>query len=245
MKTVVSTAIPDSTYFRTGNVEPVVNGDTITLTEGRGSRRSWGAPQVNNTIVVNDCDFCAVLTGFSHKHGGGQFWRYFIRQESGEIVRKTWAQLTDDERQTVLDNLDKAPGWAKSPGKMRADYVKPTDTRFDAYKILRVIGDDEFESLYDSTRWTLNKRNGQAVADDAGVDEYGRVKHDGGFYVHEDADKIRELWASETLVPADRITTGTYALVRCECSGRVRRFSSGKLAVTYCRPVEVVETFTV
>ena len=49
MKTIVSDSVPDSTYFRTGDVEPVIDGENIMLTEGHGSRRSWGAPQANNT----------------------------------------------------------------------------------------------------------------------------------------------------------------------------------------------------
>jgi len=245
MKTVISNTVPDSTYFRTGDAEPVIDGDVIVLTEGRGSRRSWGAPQVNNTVVVDTCDFLAVLTGFSHKHGGGQFWRYFVETPAGEIERRTWSKLTDDEQQMVLDGMDKAPSWAKNPGKLRADYVKPAQTAFVGHKVLRVADDARFLSLYDETEWEIGKRNGQAVAKNAGTDEFGYTVHDGGFYVHPDANRVIELWAAGTLAPERCYVAGQeYALVRCECSGRVREFSSGKRAVTYCKPLEIVDRFT-
>ena len=125
METKVIHECPDGTYFRTGDVEPIINGSIIELTAGEGSRRSWGRPQTNNTIVYQDCDFIAIHTGFSHKHGGGQFWRYFVQLDDG-IVRKTWRGLTDDERQIVLDNLNNAPSWAKSPGKLRSEYRRPS-----------------------------------------------------------------------------------------------------------------------
>ncbi len=244
----------DDTYFTATDCEPTIKGDgTIEYYDGHGSRRrSWGTPQVTTTIVVDEHDFLALHVGFSHKHRGGQFWRYYVEVE-GQIARRLWGQLTDDERQIVLDNGGKAPRWAKSPGKLRAEYVRPEMQKFDGYKILRLTGPDTFESLYDRTTWTLGKRNGEAVAEDAGsyiesYDEYGQfypayTTHGGGFYVHPDIDKLLALWKQGKLVPDRCLRTDTYALVRCECSGRVRAFSSGKLAVTYCKPVEIVKAF--
>ena len=78
--------VPDSTYFRTGDVEPTVVNDTINMIEGQGSRRSWGRPQANNTVLIDDCDFVVIHTGFSHKHGGGQFFMY---EENAERPNRT------------------------------------------------------------------------------------------------------------------------------------------------------------
>ena len=116
--------VPDSTYFTLSDVAPEIKGDTIATCGGHGTPRSWGAPQCTTTAVVNADDFCALHVGFSHMHRGGQGWFYFVRTDTG-IARRTWARLTDDERELVLHNLDKSPAWAKSPGKLRADYVKP------------------------------------------------------------------------------------------------------------------------
>ena len=239
-KTVYET--PDSTYFAMSNVAPKIEGEIIALTDGQGTRRSWGAPQTTSTVVFQNCEFIAVHVGFSHKHRGGQGWFYFINTENGP-ARKTWAQLTEDEQALVLANEDKAPRWAKSPGIRKSEVRKPTATIFTGYKIMRMT-DDGLRSLYDNTAWEVGKRNGQAVSPKAGTDDYGNTVHDGGFYVHRDARNVKELFENRTLAPERCFTPGAYALVECECSGRAARFSSGKLAVTYCKPVAVIETFS-
>jgi len=228
----------DSTYFTATDCEPFVEAKRVHYYDGNGSRRSWGAPQVTTTIVVDECDFLALHFGFSHKHRGGQAWRYYV-MDKGTPTRKLWRSLTDDERQLVLDNEDKAPRWAKSPGKLRADYRKPTHTAFTGYKILRDKGDGTFSSLYDGTEWEIGKRNGEAVDPRSGSDGWGNHHHGGGFYVHKEVDSLMKLWEQRDLVPERCYEPGQYALVECECSGRQAHFSSGKVAVTYCKPVKV------
>ncbi|MHC4984389.1 MAG: hypothetical protein ACYTF6_14630 [Planctomycetota bacterium] len=238
--------VPDSTYFRRGDAEPTVEKDTVVLLDGQGTRRSsWGAPQVNSTVIVDECDFLAVLVGFSHKHGGGQFYRYYMNGTGG-IKQLQWQQLTDDERALVLEAYkEKAPYWAKSPGKLRSEYAKPTLTTFVGYKIMRVVDDSHFLSLYDDTEWEIGKRNGQAVGANAGRWDYtDQVVHDGGYYVHTDAEAIQTLFDERRLVPGRCYDEdAAYALVECECSGRTAHFSSGKIACTYVKPVKVVRTF--
>jgi hypothetical protein len=230
--------VPDDTYFRVGEAEPEIDGNEIVVLNGQGTRRSWGAPQVNTTVLVEDCDFVACLIGFSHKHRGGQFYRYYIENGKGP-QRVTWSKLTDDERRMVLDAYEeKAPHWARRPGKLRSEYRKPKTTKFTAYKIMRQVSDTEFLSLYDETKWTLGKRNGEAVGDDA----VRYAEHSGGFYVHKDADRIKALWESKGLVPDRCYTDDDFVLIECECYGRQAHFSSGKVAVTYCTPVKVLET---
>ena len=229
--------VPDSTYFRTGDAEPIIESDgSITLLNGEGTRRSsWGRPQVNTTILIDDCDFLAVLVGFSHKHGGSQFYRYYL-PNGGKPQRVTWSKLTDHDRQRILDAYDdKAPYWAKKPGKLRSEYKKPSQAIFTAYKVMRYISDTEFLSLYNDTEWTLGTRKAEAVGDAA----VKWAEHSGGFYVHKNQSKIVSLWENGNL--GEKRDDWKHVLVRCECSGRVAEFSSGKLAVTYCKPIEIVQ----
>lgn len=98
--------IPDSTYFTMSDVTPECAGSTLTVWNGKGTRRSWGAPGVESTVVVNYGTFAAVHVGFHHKHRGGQGWFYFVANEY-----KTWAQLTEAQQKRVL----KAFGEHKAP----------------------------------------------------------------------------------------------------------------------------------
>lgn len=104
---------PNGTYFRTGDVEPDITGDLLTIYSGKGQcRSSWGAPGVTSSVVVNGQDFIAIHIGWHHKHGGGQAWRYYVGAD-----RRTWRQLSTDQQQAVASGYKagKAPGWAKAP----------------------------------------------------------------------------------------------------------------------------------
>ena len=81
----------DSTYFRTSDVTPQVNGNEITVIDGRGSRRSsWGQPSVCSTVKTLAENVVKVEVVGWHKHTvspvGGSF--YFVN-ENGEWVRRT------------------------------------------------------------------------------------------------------------------------------------------------------------
>lgn len=80
----------DSTYFRTSDVTPTVDGDTLTIIDGRGSSRSWGSPSVRSNVSRLADDVVKVeVTGW-HKHTvspvGGSF--YFVNQ-NGTWTRRT------------------------------------------------------------------------------------------------------------------------------------------------------------
>ncbi len=80
----------DSTYFRTSDVIPTIDGDTLTIIDGRGSSRSWGSPSVNSTVkTLTDNVVMVEVTGW-HKHTvspvGGSY--YFVN-EAGQWVRRT------------------------------------------------------------------------------------------------------------------------------------------------------------
>lgn len=122
MLTVIfSDDVPDSTYFRIGDAEPRFRDGVIACLDGHGSRRQWGQPGVTSTVIVVRPDFVAVHVGFHHKHGGGQAWRYY--RPSGRV---RWKDLSDLERMEVLDGrIERAPGWADRPGKLRRDRIRP------------------------------------------------------------------------------------------------------------------------
>lgn len=230
-----SSDIPNSTYFTATDVEPVVNPDgSITVYQGEGTRRSWGRPQVTSTIVLDDCDLVAIHVGFSHKHRGSQGW-YFFTTDGTTTRRITWRHLPDEQRQRVLDNLRQAPAWAKMPGKLSKDYVKPSMATMTSYKLVRMDGERRMLSLYDgSTEYSIGKR----------LVEKARDEHRGGYYSHPTIEQVKRLWAAGNLVPDRCIVEGAvYALIECEIAGTIVRYDNGKLSSTYLTPVRIVETF--
>lgn len=247
-----SSNVPDGTYFRTGDAEPTINEDgSITILNGRGSRRGWGQPQVNSTVIHDEDDLVAIHVGYSHKHGGGQFWRYYTTN-GATTSQLTWAQLPDEARAQVLAaSTTKAPGWAKEPGKLRSQYAKPNTHKATAYKIVRQL--DELNAvagaateyhrmvgLYDGTAYTIGKR--LAERNNGRVTDYGDAIHDGGFYSHPSPEQVKALLAQGNLVPSNCLQHGwTLALVECEISGKIVRYPNGKLCSSYLTPVRVVE----
>lgn len=238
-----NTQIPDSTYFTMSDVAPVItdNGD-IEITNGEGSRRSWGRPQVTSTVVLDECDIVAIHVGFSHKHRGGQGWHYFST-DGLETTKVTWAQLPDELRQRILDASNKAPSWAKTPGKLRSQHAKPSTRTQTAYKLVRMDG-DHMVSIYDGrTEYVIGKRLGEAVNAKIDVWDGMAVTHDGGYYSHPSVEQALDLYNSGNLVPTSRLGLGDkLALIECEISGKIARYPNGKLASTYLKPVAVLRT---
>jgi len=225
MKHQESNRVPDSTYFRTGDAEPTIEPDgSITLLNGHGSRRSsWGAPQVNTTVLIDEPDFLTVVVGFSHKHGGGQFYRYYT--PAGQT---DWAHLSDERQTAVLAAYEsKAPSWARKPGKPRAERKSPEHTHFTAYKVMRVAAGG-FLSLYNDFGWQLGRRNADGV----------RENHAGGLYIHKDSERIVNLFDAGEL---GKVRPGwQHVLVECDCYGKTVEYDNGKIAVTYVTPLRVI-----
>ena len=248
MKIKTNSNVPDSTYFTTTEVEPNIEKDgSITIFNGKGTRRSsWGAPSVTSTVVLDECDFCAIHIGFHHKHRGGQSWYYYMT-DGAETYRVKWQQLPDELRQRVLDNVDNAPGWAKEPGTLRSTYAKPALKTMTTYKLVKVQA-DRLVSLYDGvTEYVIGKRLGKAVGTEPQreMEHYGvAAAHDGGYYSHPTQEQVMRLWESGNLVP-DRCkaTALRLALIECEISGVIVEYANGKLASTYLKPLRVVSEF--
>lgn len=75
----------DSTYFRTSDVIPTIDGDTLHIFDGYGTRRSWGSPSVrSNVYKLTDTVIEVRVTGW-HKHTvspvGGSY--YFVNDGKG------------------------------------------------------------------------------------------------------------------------------------------------------------------
>lgn len=230
MEISIRSDVPDGTYFTTEAVTPWLSAsDTIlNIYDGDGTRRSWGRPGVTSTVVLNAPDLVAVHIGWHHKHGGGQCWRYFA--VNGEVRQVEWKDLDDATRQVVLDAYDeKAPGWARIPGKVRTAYRRPVLQTRTSYKLVALDG-DRFVSLYDGhTEYALGRRNVEAA----------RPGHHGGFYSYPDPHVVMHLWQEHDLVnPArhfDRL-----ALLECEISGTIIDYGE-KLASTYLRPLQIMQ----
>lgn len=236
-----SNNVPDGTYFRTGDAEPTVNDDgSITCYDGKGSRRGWGQPQVTSTVIYDEDDLVAIHVGFSHKHGGGQFWRYYTT-DGKNTSQLTWAQLPDEARQRVLDAAkSKAPSWAKEPGKLRSQYVKPSTRKMTTYKIVRQL-EDGLVSLYDGTTYAIGKRLAEAVH--GYVNDFGDSIHRGGYYSHPNPEQVKALLAQGNLVPSGLLEHGvTLALIECEIGGKIVRYPNGKLCSSYLTPTRILET---
>lgn len=237
MKINTSDYCPDGTYFTATDVQPDIQADgSVTLYNGRGTSRSWGRPQVTSTVVLDDCDLVAIHVGFSHKHRGGQGW-YYYTTDGSETRRITWQQLPDEARQRILDACEaKAPNWAKEPGKLRSEYVKPALRTMTSYKLVWMEPDGRMVSLYDgNTEYRIGKRLAEKAESD----------HNGGYYSHPTQQQVMRLWETSSLVPSRCVVEGaTYAMIECEIGGTIIRYENGKLSSTYLTPIRVVETFT-
>jgi hypothetical protein len=241
----ISKEIPDSTYFRTGDAEPTMNADgSLTIYDGQGSSRSWGRPQVASTVVLDSADLIAVHVGFSHKHGGSQFWRYYRRVAVDALECVAWRSLSDDERQAVLDAVSAgyAPSWAKSPGKLRSARKK-VDGPFTGYKIVRVTPDGTLASLFDPRiKYTIGDT----------MIERAAPYHGGGYYSYTTCDGIGRAFRDGSLQGKPGV--GRYAILECTCWGRRIYYDiSGKVAdgptlkvcSTYLRPEREIGHFRI
>jgi len=223
-----SREVPDSTYFNRNACEPKLKDDKLIVYNGQGNRRGWGSPSVTSTIVFESTDVIAIHIGFHHKHRGSQFWRYYA---DGKQVE--WKTLDDDTRQAILEAYEKkAPRWANPPGKLRKDYLsaKPKNNMFIGYKVCNLV-DEKLTSLFDETiEYKLGKTKVQASKPD----------HEGGWFVHS-LEGLREKYLSGNLYK--KPTLGQKAIVKCECWGNIVKYEHGKIAVTYCKPIEIIEIF--
>jgi hypothetical protein len=231
---------PDDTYFNTKAAQPELERDeqgeqVLNLVNGQGTRRSsWGAPGVTSTIVLHTDDLVAIHVGYYHKHGGGQFWRYY-RNDGSQWQEVSWPKLSDEDRQRVLDAYeDRAPSYAKVPGKLRTSYAKPTGKTYTTYKLVEVV-DGKYYGVYDGkTEYVLGKRMAEKAVED----------HGGGYYSYPSAEGVEATFHAGTLFPRRCYEDAmTLALIECEISGTIINYDGRKYASTYIKPVKEIKRF--
>lgn len=230
---------PDSYYFRTSDAEPELeqgeqSQQVLKLVNGRGTYKGSSTPQVTSTVILDAEDLVVIHVGFSHRHGGCQFYRYY-RYNGQEWQQGRWAQLPDEDRQRVLIACeDRAPSWAKTPGKLRIDYnlARAIETRT-SYKLVQVI-DGRYFSVYDGkTEYVIGKRLAERAMSD----------HGGGYYSYPDAEGVEHRFYAGGLFPEVSYRREmTLALIECEISGMTIKYNNGKFASTYLRPISVLKT---
>lgn len=231
---------PDSTYFRTSDAEPELERDEqgnqiLKLVNGTGTRRSsWGEPGVHSSVILDTENLVAIHVGFFHKHGGSQFWRYY-RYDGQRWKQVTWAPLSDEDRERVLIACeDRAPAWAKTPGKLRTSYIKPTSNQHTTYKIVEVV-DGRYYSVFDGkTEYIMGRR----------LAERAVSEHGGGYYSYPTVDGVEARFNEGSLFPRRCYDDPmALALIECEISGTILEYDTGKFASTYLRFVRVLKQF--
>jgi hypothetical protein len=98
-------------------VTPYVQGEEIVIFDGVGRTRSWGRPKVSTTVLVEETDFSAFYVTYSHKHGWGSTYQYFIKV-GGKWKKVTWRGLSDERKLSVLLARKRIPDMrlSQSPG---------------------------------------------------------------------------------------------------------------------------------
>lgn len=235
LQIITSGDVPDGTYFRVASAEPVLKENILTIYDGEGTRRSWGRPGVTSTVLLNTENLVAVHTGFHHKHGGGQFYRYF-RFDGMAWKQVTWAKLLDDERVLVLAAYEeRAPRWANVPGKLRVEREIPPLTTRITYKIVKLVDNTRLFSVYDGqTEYVMGKRLAERAIEN----------HGGGYYSYPSAESVEERFHNKTLFPKSYYEYPmTLVVIECEISGRIVPYQNGKLASTYLKPLRIMKQF--
>ena len=236
LQIITSSDVPDGTYFRVASAEPELKENVLTIYDGNGTRRSsWGAPGVTTTVLLNADDLTALHVGFHHKHGGGQFYRYY-RFDGMVWQSVSWTKLSDGDHVRVLDAYERrAPHWAKVPGKLRQNYIAPTMQTRTTYKVVELVDSTRLFSVFDGkTEYVMGKR----------LVERAVEEHGGGYYSYPTAEGVEQRFNNGTLFPERCYEDAmTLVLIECEISGKILEYENGKLASTYLKPICIVKQF--
>lgn len=92
-------------------------------------RTNGGSASISTITAVDTEYLTSVLVGYRYNgkySGGSQYWQHY---KSGKRVG--WKSLDDGERMLILDAYysNIIPAWAKQPGKLVKDYLKPGETK--------------------------------------------------------------------------------------------------------------------
>lgn len=246
---VQSSTIIEEPYPSRSDVEPqlVQNADGLYILTiySQGERGKFDMPYISNHIVYANDELIALVTGYhgteaygrrKHKHvQKGQFWRFYQRIDDGIWEQIDWKHLGDETRQIILTaQQEHAPSWVRVPGKLKAEYNKPSKrTKTTAYKLVQVI-DGRYYSIYDrSVEYMLGEQKKEAA----------KPGHRGGYFSYPTQDRVLELFHNKQLFPYQCYREPLQvALLECEIGGRIIEYGNGKLASTYLKPISVIST---
>lgn len=105
-------------YLERADVEPTLDEFGLHIWSGRDYGTGCGSH-----IILNDTDLTCILVGFWYlgrkkRHFGGQFYRHYKN-----ALRTDWKKLDEEDKLRILDQP--IPDWARVPGKLKRDYLKP------------------------------------------------------------------------------------------------------------------------
>jgi hypothetical protein len=105
-------------FLDRGDVEPVMDEFGLHIWSGRYYGTGCGSQ-----IILNDSDLTTILIGYWYlvkkkKRFGGQFYRHYKH-----AVRIDWKKLDEEDKLRILDQP--IPEWARLPGKLKRDYLRP------------------------------------------------------------------------------------------------------------------------
>jgi hypothetical protein len=258
LQVVQSSELVENTWPARADVEPQLeqNADGLYMLSLRnqGVHGKFELPYIGSTVVYVDEELLAVLVAF---HGTdtiklrrptryvvsskGQFWRFYQKIDDGVWQRVEWRHLNDELRQVVLQACsEKAPEWAREPGKLRAEYASPKRSSGKrvttiSYKLVQVRDGRYFSIYKGDEEYHLGEWK----------HELARPNHRGGYYSYPHPEQVVELFQSRKLFPRNAYQEPLQvALLECEIKGKVIEYDNGKWSSTYLRPIRELSRFS-
>lgn len=238
-------------WLKRERLEPTLaqnaDGLWLLMLRRQGAHSQFEVPYISSEIILAEPELglVVVLVGWHgttpEKYGKrgyflqkGQFYRYYQQMADGTWGKIEWREIPDMLRLLIIDAVERgAPAWARTPGKLRADYLPPSKpVKLTSYKVVRYI-EGRYFSLYDPEQeYILGQR----------VKQPAKPKHGGGFFSY----PTIEMGTSYLVHCAERVpfhrevATAEVALLECEIGGRIINYGH-KMASTYLRPLRVLE----
>lgn len=232
------------------DVEPKLeqNADGLWLLSVRrqGEHGKFEVPYIGTEVLLADAEMGMVVCLIGY-HGteaygrkrdkhvtSGQFYRYYQQQASGDWQQVYWRAFNDELRTLILETVEeKAPEWARKPGKLSADRKPPAkQVIMTSYKVVRLIDGRYFSLFQPDQEYVIGERSKQAA----------KPGHKGGFFSYPTLEEGTDyLSGCVKHIPFhDDIETPALALLEVEIGGRVISYGH-KMASTYLKPVRVLE----
>ena len=85
---IIDLPCPNDAYFRQSEVKPYIKGDTLYISYGRGSDRSWGHPYCYSDVRALSENIIEVSIRWGNKHAWGKANYYFVKENGVWTERK-------------------------------------------------------------------------------------------------------------------------------------------------------------